>query len=178
MKESIFMTREKINEILKNLSRKSEMQEPDSPASALAFKVFWLRNSEKYRFTNRETNPGVVYALENSRISHVTEIRIEPSLITDEKLQGFTFDIRSSVAELIFEVNSKLRDAESELFNKNFCLQGKIYLFYRKRDEPGGYLLERVIFRVKFDNVVKFFWNRVQSQLFERESQRHRNLLS
>ena len=95
------------------------MQEPDSPASALAFKVFWLRNSEKYRCTNRETNPGIVYALENSRISHVTEIRIEPSLITDEKLQGFTFDIRKSVAELIFEVNLKLRNAESQLFNKN-----------------------------------------------------------
>ena len=126
MKESIFITRKKIENILQKCFRKSEMQEPDSPASALAFKVFWLRNSEKYRWTNKETNPGVVYALENSRISHATEIRIEPTLITDEKLEVFTVDIRSSVIELVFEVNAKLRDAESELFNKSFCLQGKI----------------------------------------------------
>lgn len=110
------------------------MQEPDSPASALAFKVYWLRNSEKYRWTNSETNRGIVFARENSRISHATEIKIEPSLITDEKLQGFTTDIRRSVAELIFEVNGKLRDAQSDLYNTNFFLQGEfgwrgIYLF-------------------------------------------------
>lgn len=157
------------------------MQEPDSPASALAFKVFWLRNSEKYRWTNKETNPGVVYALENSRISHATEIRIEPSLITDEKLVVFTVDIRTSVAELVFEVNAKLRDAESELFNKSFCLQGKIfrflYLSISKKHENEFFLLERVTFAVKFDNFVRFFLlNRLQGQLFDRKPHRHRNL--
>ena len=127
MEDSVFMLREEINEILNRCFRKSEMQEPDSPASALAFKVYWLRNSEKYRWTNNETNRGIVFALENSRISfgNATVIQIEPSLISDEKLQGFTCDITKSVAELIFEVNAKLRDAQSELYNKNFYLQGK-----------------------------------------------------
>lgn len=61
-----------------NHSRFSGIQEPDSPATCLAFKV--TRARLKYKYSHRETNSGIIQARISTPISHCADIRVHVSL--------------------------------------------------------------------------------------------------
>ena len=59
-------------------SRFSGIQEPDSPATCLAFKV--TRARLKYKHSDPITNSGIIHALISSPISHCADIRVHVTL--------------------------------------------------------------------------------------------------
>ena len=91
-------------------SRFSGIQEPDSPATCLAFKV--TRARLKYKFSDSHTNSGLVKALVSFPISHCADIRIQITLPDESTLPslsrfGKTYSFRKNVFQLSLNKKSK-----------------------------------------------------------------------
>ena len=76
------------------------LQEPDSPATCLAFKI--TRTRLKYKWTDLETNSGIIYSPLASKISHCADIKVIIVLPNGTQIPNpLVRNIDSSICDLI-----------------------------------------------------------------------------